>query len=88
MSFIFFNYRLTDNETEGQAFVVNNAEAKYWDENKNNLGYPTSNKMTDSITLPPESPQPMLKRIFRKVSSESACVPSKSLDWQTNPMSE
>ncbi len=52
MSFIFFNYRLTDNETEGQAFVVNNAEAKYWDENKNNLGYPTSNKMTDSITLP------------------------------------
>lgn len=52
MAFIFYNYRLTNDETKGKAFLVRSEEAKYWDENKTILGYPTTNKMKKSIILP------------------------------------
>lgn len=55
MSFIFYNFRLTDDETQGKAFLVRSAEATYWDANKNLLGYPTTNKMTKEIALPGET---------------------------------
>ena len=51
-SFIFYNYRLNEVETEGQCYVVSDVEAEYWDSNKTTLGYPTSNLINDTITLP------------------------------------
>ncbi len=55
MSFIFYNFRMTDDETKGKSFLVRSEEAKYWDENKTSLGYPTTNKMKKEVTLPGES---------------------------------
>lgn len=52
VSVIFYNYRITDDETKGKAFLLRSEEAKYWDENKTLLGYPTTNKMKKSIILP------------------------------------
>lgn len=53
MSFIFYNYRIVDNnEKAGECFVLSSEQASYWDSNKNELGYPTSNLITDSVTLP------------------------------------
>ncbi len=55
MSFIFYNYRMNEDETKGECFVLSGTEASYWDSNKNQLGYPTSNLMTETITLPGSS---------------------------------
>ncbi len=55
MSFIFYNYKVNDDETKGECFALSGVEAAYWDSNKTQLGYPLSNLITDTVTLPGES---------------------------------
>lgn len=55
MSFIFYNYRLNSDEAKGECFALSGIEANYWDSNKNQLGYPTTNLLTENVALPGSS---------------------------------
>jgi len=55
MGFVFYNFRMTDDEKQGKAFLVRSEEATFWDRNKSILGYPTTNKIEKAVILPGET---------------------------------